>query len=183
MMMCFWFYNRFLIITFQNLYLILMMSKLFHSKCFKGKKSLFSEWSNYIFMIKWTLKTLYTFLALIELICERPSKTPANKKKMMTFEWYTVCFMSTLSHDKSTLDTNGTHTHNHLYFFHVCGLIPSPQKVNLIRIIIVYGCVKHDIFLIWDKISHQILIYFHVQAQNYRFLYRLFFFPFAFSGL
>lgn len=49
--------------------------------------------------------------------------------------------------------------HTYSFMVHVCGLVPSPQEVNLIRIIIVYACVQHDTFLIWDKISHQILIY------------------------
>lgn len=78
---------------------------------------------------------MYTFWvwALAELNREQPSK-PWAEEKMMTFEWYTVCFMSTLS-DKSALDTT-EHINIIIIICYVCGLIPSPQKS------ISYYCVR-----------------------------------------
>lgn len=112
-------------------------------------------------------KTLYLrFWALVdELICEQPTDVPKSttSEKMMTFEWYTVCFMSTLSlHGKKC----SRHKTEHIIIYVLCVwphsiTTKSQSRTHIIAVPCMHICcyVKHDIFLIWDKISHQILIY------------------------
>lgn len=97
----FWFINN----HFSNWYLILLVSKLFQSKC---EKLIFSR----VHLIrdirdKTDTETLY-ILSIGRVDLWTAQQTPRRQPKK--FEWYTACFMSTLSHDKSTtLGTNGTY--------------------------------------------------------------------------